>query len=691
MRNALLLALISTSSFAQVTQKVIYRGTLLEQGKPAADGTYVMRFSLYPAEGEATALNSKQLEVTVRDAAFEAEVGALFAGAKGDLYLGLEIKRADDAEFDQLSRSAVSAAPFAIVAATALEANSVQWSNVKNAPKMLQGVPGQMGPQGEVGPIGPAGSSARVMVEEPGLHCATGGFAIESADGLSYLCNGAVGAAGPQGLAGIQGDVGPQGLIGLQGEMGPQGSPGAKGDVGPMGATGAMGLMGPKGIQGATGEIGAMGATGAIGPMGPKGIQGATGDVGPMGATGAIGPMGPKGIQGATGDVGPMGATGALGAIGPQGIQGAKGDVGAMGATGAMGPQGLLGAKGDVGPMGATGAIGAVGAVGATGAMGSQGIQGAKGDVGPMGPMGATGGTGAKGDVGAVGAQGATGAMGPQGIQGFKGDLGDIGPKGLQGAVGAAGAQGAKGDTGDIGPMGPTGAQGATGAAGPQGNVGPAGTSVTGSSEGPGLNCLNGGSRYDSASGATYVCNGATGNTGATGATGAKGDKGDGVQDPLRDANGARIGLLVSFGVEVLTVITSNGHRVDLNVDGTVQRPRYVNYVGANCTGAPVLDRNFDDNGMGSTEHQRLYGKLVMRTPQGVLMRPKPSKLDATGSLPISTTVLVTSQGSWSSYDGSLYCYNGNPWNTQGFEFEETTAAVVGLPAAIVAPLQYPN
>ena len=87
---------------------------------------------------------------------------------------------------------------------------------------------------------------------------------------------------------------------------------------------------------------------------------------------------------------------------------------------------------------------------------------------------------------------------------------------------------------------------GTDGATGP---AGAAGQSVVGSTEAPGGNCTYGGVAYTSATGTTYVCDGADGLdgdigpqgpiglTGATGATGAKGDKGDigvtGADGPL--------------------------------------------------------------------------------------------------------------------------------------------------------------
>lgn len=270
------------------------------------------------------------------------------------------------------------------------------------------------------------------------------------------------------------------------------GAPGAQGDTG---ETGPAGPPGPKGADGAP----AAGTTVPVGdPTCPQGgavfttstgdlyvCNGLAGEQGPKGDTGAAGATGAQGVQGPAGPVGPQGvagATGAAGPIGPQGPQGPAGPQGLTGATGATGPQGLQGLTGATGPQGLTGLVGPTGATGPQGLAGATGAQGLQG---PAGPMGATGATGPQGLVGATGPAGATGAQGPQGL---------------------------------AGPIG------ATGATGPQG---PAGQSVVGATVAPGNPfCPNGGSRFTSATGDTYACNGAVGATGATGPQGPTGSTG---------------------------------------------------------------------------------------------------------------------------------------------------------------------
>jgi len=100
----------------------------------------------------------------------------------------------------------------------------------------------------------------------------------------------------------------------------------------------------------------------------------------------------------------------------------------------------------------------------------------------------------------------------------------------------------ASGDTfvcnGAAGTQGPAGTTGATG---PQGPQGAAGVSVAGQTLTVGnANCPFGGSKFISASGDTFACNGAPGIQGPKGDTGATGAKGDiGAQG----ATGAQGGL----------------------------------------------------------------------------------------------------------------------------------------------------
>ena len=82
---------------------------------------------------------------------------------------------------------------------------------------------------------------------------------------------GAVGPAGPQGLAGAPGAVGPQGPKGDTGSMGAPGSIGPRGEPGPVGP------------QGATGPSGSQGPAGPQGPVGPRGLPGDEGPEGPSG------------------------------------------------------------------------------------------------------------------------------------------------------------------------------------------------------------------------------------------------------------------------------------------------------------------------------------------------------------------------------------------------------------------------
>lgn len=83
-----------------------------------------------------------------------------------------------------------------------------------------------------------------------------------------------------------------------------------------------VGAVGPEGQPGVQGEVGPMGGTG---PQGPIGLQGATGDDGDDGAQGSKGETGDMGPSGATGMTGPQGVAGAGGMTGPQGLSGING------------------------------------------------------------------------------------------------------------------------------------------------------------------------------------------------------------------------------------------------------------------------------------------------------------------------------------------------------------------------------
>ncbi len=237
------------------------------------------------------------------------------------------------------------------------------------------GEQGPAGPQGIQGPagqvlvldggvvVGPPGYSVVVTpVAAGGQPCPTGGVRLTqlSDGGISHICNGDVGAVGPQGPVGEQGATGATGAAGPQGPAGPQG---------------ATGSAGPQGPQGQTGAQGPAGATGSVGPQGPTGPQGLPGgsvsavvlpSMSPACLTGGVQLTFADGgtLAVCNGATGPTGATGATGLTGPQGPAGPAGPTGGVGATGAQGPAGATGATGSQGPAGPAGPSGAAGPVG---------------------------------------------------------------------------------------------------------------------------------------------------------------------------------------------------------------------------------------------------------------------------------------------------------------------------------------
>jgi len=82
------------------------------------------------------------------------------------------------------------------------------------------------------------------------------------------------GPAGPQGIAGTNGNDGAVGPAGTNGTNGNDGATGPQGPIGLTGPQGSVGLTGPQGIQGETGADGTPGATGPQGVAGTNGTNG---------------------------------------------------------------------------------------------------------------------------------------------------------------------------------------------------------------------------------------------------------------------------------------------------------------------------------------------------------------------------------------------------------------------------------
>lgn len=109
----------------------------------------------------------------------------------------------------------------------------------------------------------------------------------------------------------------------------------------------------------------------------------------------------------------------------------------------------------------------------------------------------------------------ASGKRGPRGKQGPKGEAGPAGPQGPQGPQGQAGKDGASGAAGEAGKEGPEGKAGTDG-------VSVTASEAVGTIEG--THCVGvGGSKFESASGKTYACNGKEGKEGKEGALGTAG------------------------------------------------------------------------------------------------------------------------------------------------------------------------
>jgi hypothetical protein len=144
--------------------------------------------------------------------------------------------------------------------------------------------------------------------------------------------------------------------------------------------------------------------------------------------------------------------------------------------------------------------------------------------------------------------------------------------KSLQGKAGSAGANGAQGPAGPTGPQGPAGAKGENGTSGTSGANG---VSVTSSAEAAGTNCKAGGSKFVSASGTTYACNGEKGAAGQTGFSehlpAGKTETGTWAANP---AEGQEQLVGISFNIPLEAELEdSQVHVVDLEeLKGIVQR-----------------------------------------------------------------------------------------------------------------------
>jgi hypothetical protein len=249
--------------------------------------------------------------------------------------------------------------------------------------------------------------------------------------------------------------------------------------------------------------------------------------------------------------------------------------------------------------------------------------------MGPMGPAGPQGPAGLDGLDGAMGPMGPAGPQGPAGLDGLDGAMGPMGPAGPQGPAGLDGLDGAVGPMGPAGPQGPAGLDGATGATGAQGPAGP---------------------------------------TGATGATGPQGPGGGGVL--LYDANNAQVGKVLDASGYGLLILTSTGHTVNLEWDGTIA-PAQIYYTGGGCTGTAYLNSGWSGAGPlwgGQVVYSGSFASLMV-----------PTNLDANGLTPNAAFTAA-------AIDNPT-C--GGASNTKnGYQLVTTTAAAVGLPSyPVVAPL----
>jgi hypothetical protein len=209
------------------------------------------------------------------------------------------------------------------------------------------------------------------------------------------------------------------------------------------------------------------------------------------------------------------------------------------------------------------------------------------------------------------------------GATGAKGADGMAGATGAQGPIGMTGPAGAQGPVGMTGPAGPLGMVGPAGMTGPAGPAGQAGQSVTVTPEAAGANCAAGGVKLTTASGTSYVCNGA-------------GGQGVTVTSENPGANCAAGGIKVQSGAS--TTYVCNGA---------------VDYTKAIANGTTAQTASFNITGNGT-----VGGGLTTATLDVTTFDTCPASYTTTVSLPHSTLcVKVVPTGGTGRYvDGLDTC-----------------------------------
>ena len=197
--------------WAATPETVTYKGTLTDNGQPAPNGTYSIRYQLWDAATAGTMVSQIPAHaVTVSGGQFTDDIGGLFGVSHAAGFLAVSVQPPSGGAFDDLPRVRISAVPYAVRASVADLAEGVDWTNVHNAPSTT----GATGPTGPIGPTGLTGAT------------------------------GNTGLTGPTGRTGSTGPTGPTGPNGAQGTTGPTGPTGHTGLTGPTGPTGSQGLPG---------------------------------------------------------------------------------------------------------------------------------------------------------------------------------------------------------------------------------------------------------------------------------------------------------------------------------------------------------------------------------------------------------------------------------------------------------------
>jgi uncharacterized protein (TIGR02145 family) len=254
------LFLITVSVFAQAPEKLSYQAVIRNASNAlVSNQTVGMRISILQGSASGTVVygethtpNTNANGLVSLEIGGGIQVSGSFSGinwSAGPYFIKTETDPSGGTAYSITGTTQLLSVPFALYAKTS--GSSISGPQGPAGPQGPQGLPGPIGPQGPQGPVGPAGATGpqgpagvngptglqgpaglpgsngadgkntliKTSLEASGLNCANGGIKIETgldanSNGVldpsevntsltRYICNGATGAIGPQGPAGL--------------------------------------------------------------------------------------------------------------------------------------------------------------------------------------------------------------------------------------------------------------------------------------------------------------------------------------------------------------------------------------------------------------------------------------------------------------------------------------------------------